>query len=66
MYRIITEEEHEYNVDLEQLRKKNKQLRETIDKAIEYIEEHLTDKGRFLMLNEWQVPDLLGILKEVE
>lgn len=39
---------------------------EVIDKAVEYIEKHLTDNGRFLMLNEWQVPDLLKILKEVE
>lgn len=41
------------------------QYREVIDKAVEYIEKHLTDNGRFLMLNEWQVPDLLRILKEV-
>lgn len=40
--------------------------KEAIDKAVEYIEKHLTDNGRFLMLNEWQVPDLLRILKEVE
>jgi hypothetical protein len=40
--------------------------KEVIDKAVEYIEKHLTDNGRFLMLNEWQVPDLLRILKEVE
>lgn len=40
--------------------------KEVIDKAVEYIEKHLTDNGRFLMLNEWQVPDLLKILKEVE
>lgn len=32
----------------------------------EYIKEHLTDKGRFLMLNEWQVPDLLQILDKGE
>ena len=43
-----------------------KKQKEVIDKAIEYVEKHLTDKGRFLMLNEWQVPDLLDILKEVE
>ena len=36
------------------------------DKVLEYVEKHLTDNGRFLMLNEWQVPDLLRILKEVE
>lgn len=41
-------------------------LKRQKDKAVEYIEKHLTDNGRFLMLNEWQVPDLLRILKEVE
>lgn len=52
--------------ELLNLQLENKQLREVVDKAIEYIEKHSTDKGRFLMLNEWQVPDLLGILKVVE
>ena len=41
-------------------------LKRQKDEAVEYIEKHLTDNGRFLMLNEWQVPDLLRILKEVE
>ena len=45
---------------------KNQKYKEVIDKAVEYIEKHLTDNGRFLMLNEWQVPDLLKILNEVE
>lgn len=27
-----------------------------------YIKEHLTDEDRFLMLNEWQVPELLKML----
>ena len=36
------------------------------DDGIEYIKEHLTDNGRFLMLNEWQVPDLLRMLGEIE
>lgn len=48
------------------IEKENKKYKEAIDKAVEYIEKHLTDNGRFLMLNEWQVPDLLRILKEVE
>lgn len=34
--------------------------------VVEYIKEHLTDNGRFLMLNEWQVPDLLRMLGEIE
>lgn len=50
----------------EEIQNQNKKYKEVIDKAIEYVEKHLTDKGRFLMLNEWQVPDLLGILKEVK
>ena len=41
---------------------RDNEAQKRIDKAIEYIKEHLTDKGRFLMLNEWQVPDLLKIL----
>lgn len=41
-------------------------LKRQKDEVVEYIEKHLTDNGRFLMLNEWQVPDLLRILKEVE
>ena len=41
-------------------------LKKQKDEVVEYIEKHLTDNGRFLMLNEWQVPDLLRILKEVE
>lgn len=51
---------------LDKLKEENKKMKEVIDKAVEYIEKHLTDNGRFLMLNEWQVPDLLRILKEVE
>ena len=61
---------------IENLEKENEKLRhyKTLyqslkrqkDEAIEYIEKYLTDNGRFLMLNEWQVPDLLRILKEVE
>ena len=41
-------------------------LKRQKDEVVEYVEKHLTDNGRFLMLNEWQVPDLLRILKEVE
>ena len=41
-------------------------LKRQKDEVVEYVEKHLTDNGRFLMLNEWQVPDLLNILKEVE
>lgn len=41
-------------------------LKRQKDEVVEYIEKYLTDNGRFLMLNEWQVPDLLRILKEVE
>ena len=41
-------------------------LKRQKDEVVEYIEKHLTDNGRFLMLNEWQVPDLLRILKEVD
>lgn len=52
--------------EIPKLAEENKKYKETIDKAVEYIEKHLTDNGRFLMLNEWQVPDLLRILKEVE
>lgn len=48
---------------LNETEQQNQKYKEVIDKAIEYIEKHLTDKGRFLMLNEWQVPDLLKILK---
>ena len=48
------------------LQQENQKYKAVIDKAVEYIEKHLTDNGRFLMLNEWQVPDLLKILKEVE
>lgn len=48
------------------LQQENHKYKEAIDKAVEYIEKHLTDNGRFLMLNEWQVPDLLRILKEVK
>ena len=48
------------------LQQENQKYKEVINKAVEYIEKHLTDNGRFLMLNEWQVPDLLRILKEVE
>ena len=51
---------------LDKLKEENQKMKEVIDKAVEYIEKHLTDNGRFLMLNEWQVPDLLRILKEVE
>ena len=61
---------------IENLEKENEKLRhyKTLyqslkrqkDEAIEYIEKYLTDNGRFLMLNEWQVPDLLRILKEVD
>ena len=61
---------------IENLEKENEKLRhyKTLyqslkrqkDEAVEYIEKYLTDNGRFLMLNEWQVPDLLRILKEVE
>lgn len=56
------------NLQLEnkQLLIKNQKRKEGIDKAIKNVEKHLTDNGRFLMLNEWQVPDLLGILKEAE
>ena len=36
------------------------------DDVVEYIKEHLTDNGRFLMLNEWQVPDLLRMLGEID
>lgn len=36
------------------------------DDGIKYIKEHLTDNGRFLMLNEWQVPDLLRMLGEID
>lgn len=46
--------------------KENQKYKEVINKAIKYIEKHLSDRGRFLMLNEWQVPELLSILKEVE
>lgn len=38
------------------------QLKKQKDDVVEYIKEHLTDNGRFLMLNEWQVPDLLRML----
>lgn len=51
---------------IDKLQQENQKYKEVIDKAVEYIEKHLTDNGRFLMLNEWQVPDLLRILKEVE
>lgn len=51
---------------IDKLQQENQKYKEAIDKAVEYIEKHLTDNGRFLMLNEWQVPDLLRILKEVE
>lgn len=40
--------------------------KEVIEEVREYIKEHLTDNGRFLMLNEWQVPELLQILDKGE
>lgn len=48
--------------DIEQERIKYKSV---LDEIREYIKEHLTDNGRFLMLNEWQVPELLQILDKV-
>ena len=42
------------------------QLEKQKDDVVEYIKEHLTDNGRFLMLNEWQVPDLLRMLGEID
>ena len=47
------------------LRKENQQLKKQKEDVVEYIKEHLTDNGRFLMLNEWQVPDLLRMLGEI-
>ena len=41
-------------------------LKKQKDDVVEYIKEHLTDNGRFLMLNEWQVPDLLRMLGEID
>ena len=68
MYRIHKQEEkiHDLELLVGSLQQENQKYKEVIDKAVEYIEKHLTDNGRFLMLNEWQVPDLLRILKEVE
>ena len=51
---------------IELLQQENQQLKEVIKEVREYIKEHLTDNGRFLMLNEWQVPDLLQILDKGE
>lgn len=45
---------------------RNTELLEVIEEVREYIKEHLTDNGRFLMLNEWQVPELLQILDKVK
>ncbi len=42
------------------------ELKKQKDDVVEYIKEHWTDNGRFLMLNEWQVPDLLRILGETD
>ena len=58
--KIIALEESKHLTELE-----NTQLKSVIKEIREYIKEHLTDKGRFLMLNEWQVPDLLQILDKV-
>lgn len=46
--------------------KELKQIKKQKDDVVEYIKEHLTDNGRFLMLNEWQVPDLLRMLGEID
>lgn len=63
---FIRDESNTAKVYQELVDKEKHELQQRIDKAIEYIKKHLTDNGRFLMLNEWQVPDLLDILKEVE
>ena len=63
---FIRDESNTAKVYQELVDKEKHELQQRIDKAIEYIKKHLTDNGRFLMLNEWQVPDLLRILKEVE
>lgn len=67
-YAIVEYEKllYEQRAEIDNLQEENQKQKEVIDKAIEYVEKHLTDKGRFLMLNEWQVPDLLNILKEAE
>lgn len=49
------------NKELEQQCKKQK---EGIDKIYELIKQHIKKDG-FLELNEWQVRDLLKLLKEV-
>ena len=62
-YKQLSEQK---DIEIKQLKQKLQQKEDIINKAKEYIKKHLTDNGRFLMLNEWQVPDLLDILKEVE
>ena len=52
----------EYNKCVCDILEENQKYKAVIDKAVEYIEKHLTDNGRFLMLNEWQVPDLFKLL----
>lgn len=53
---------YEENIILQQ---ENKQLKERINKAIEYIENHKR-KDEFLELNEWGTRDLLKILRGEE
>ena len=51
---------------IEELQQEKDLYKEVIEEVREYIKEHLTDNGRFLMLNEWQVPELLQILDKGE
>lgn len=55
-----------YFIERNELYIENQQLKKQQDDVVEYIKEHLTDNGRFLMLNEWQVPDLLRMLGEID
>ena len=50
----------------EHYKKLYSEVKKQKDDVVEYIKEHLTDNGRFLMLNEWQVPDLLRMLGEID
>ena len=65
-YNDLVEEKEDLQALYDDANLEIQKYKAVIDKAVEYIEKHLTDNGRFLMLNEWQVPDLLKILKEVE
>lgn len=61
-YQNIKREYKNQNDCLCKYKAENNQLQEVIEEVRGYVKEHLTDNGRFLMLNEWQVPELLQIL----